>query len=121
MIQLYFENHHIDCIGRCENKYTLYVADKNDPELKVIGYIQYTILEDINTFDNNNELYIDYVEVIEEFRGKGVGKALYLKLFELNNDMTFMRAGYYSESGRSIRKWFEEEVLNKYAKQLTIK
>lgn len=115
MIQLYFENHHIDCIGRCENKYTLYVADKKDPELKVIGYIQYTILDD------NNELYIDYVEVIEEFRGKSVGKALYLKLFELNKDMTFMRSGYYSESGRIIRKWFEEEVLNKNAKKLTVK
>lgn len=101
--ELHFENHHIDCIGQGEHKYTLYVAFKDDPALHVIGYIQYTVLDD--------ELYVDYVEVKEEERRKGIGKALYRKLYELNKDYTFKQAGLYTEQGKHIRSWFDKEVL----------
>lgn len=111
MRELYFENHHIDCIGKGENKYTLYVADKSDPQLTVLGYMQYTALD-----AGYNELYVDYVEVKEELRGQGIGKALYRQLYELNQSYQFARASFYSESGRHIRMWFEEEVLNKNQK-----
>ncbi|WP_209124424.1 GNAT family N-acetyltransferase [Alkalihalobacillus sp. BA299] len=102
MKPLYFENQHKDCIGQ-EHKYTLYVAFRDDPELRVIGYIQYTTLHD--------ELFVDYVEVKEELRRQGIGKALYRKLYELNKDCSFKESGYYTEPGSKIRKWFNEEVL----------
>lgn len=101
--ELHMENHHIDCIGRGEHKYTLYVAFKDDPVLHVIGYIKYTVLY--------NELHVDYVEVKEEERGKGIGKALYRKLYELNKECTFKQAGLYTEQGKHIRNWFDKEIL----------
>lgn len=107
MGELYFENHHNDCIGRAENKYTLYIADKDDPALSVLGYIQYTTLD-----GDDNELHVDYVEVKEEIRGQGIGKALYRQLYELNSNYAFVRAGFYSDNGRHIREWFETEVLS---------
>ena len=102
MKPLYFENQHRDCIGH-EHKFTLYVAFKDDPELRVIGYIQYTTLD--------NELYVDYVEVKEELRRKGIGKELYRKLYELNKDCIFQTSGYYTKAGSEIRKWFNNEML----------
>jgi GNAT superfamily N-acetyltransferase len=102
MKPLYFENRHEDCIGQ-EHKHTLYVAFKDDPKLRVIGLIQYTTL--------HNELFVDYVEVKEELRSQGFGKALYRKLYELNKDFTFQKSGYCTEQGSGIRKWFNEEVL----------
>lgn len=101
-MELYFENHHVDVVGRDEHKYTLYVAFANDKEKRVIGYLNYTIFE--------NELYVDYIEVKETLRGKGIGKALYKKLYELNR-CEYKRAGYYTENGSHIREWFEREVL----------
>lgn len=112
MRELYFENHHIDCLGSGENKYTLYVADKADSELKVLGSIQYTTLD-----GSYNELHVDYVEVKEEMRGQGIGKALYRQLYELNKEYKFVRAGYYSKDGSHIRMWFEENVLNNREKE----
>lgn len=100
----YFENHHTGMIGP-EHKYTLYVAHANDTEKRVIGYIDYTVWE--------NELYVDHVEVKEELRGQGIGKELYKKLFELNPEYEYKRAGYYTEQGSKIRDWFEKEILNK--------
>lgn len=102
MENLYFENHHTGMIGP-EHKYTLYVAFNDDKEKKVIGYLSYTVLDD--------ELYVDYVEVKEELRGKGIAKALYSKLYELNQGLTYKRAGYYTEGGSHIRQWFEKEIL----------
>jgi ribosomal protein S18 acetylase RimI-like enzyme len=99
---LYFENHHTGMIGP-EHKYTLYVAFADDPQRRVIGYLSYTVW--------NDELYVDYVEVKEEHRGKGIGKALYKKLYELNQECKFKRAGFYTESGSHIREWFEKEIL----------
>ncbi|WP_169793831.1 GNAT family N-acetyltransferase [Sutcliffiella cohnii] len=103
MKPLYFENHHIDCIGQ-EHKYTLYVSYMEDTDKRVIGYIQYTTLQ--------NDLYVDYVEVKEELRRNGIGKSLYKKLYELNSDCSFQESGYYTELGSCIRKWFNKEVLS---------
>ena len=102
MRELYFENHHTGMIGP-EHKYTLYVAYAADEEKNVIGHLSYTVLE--------NSLYIDYVEVKGELRGQGIGKALYTKLYELNKEYKFERAGYYTENGSNIRMWFEKEIL----------
>ncbi|MEX3623775.1 GNAT family N-acetyltransferase [Viridibacillus arvi] len=103
MRELYFEDQHIDYIGKGENKFTLFVAFKDDPKLRVIGYLDYSTID--------KELYIDMVEVNEEHRDQGVGKALYRKLHELNADMHYMKSGYYTNAGSHIRKWFEEEIL----------
>ena len=102
MKSLYFENHHTGMVGP-EHKYTLYAAFEDDKEKKVIGYISYTVWE--------NRVYVDFVEVQEALRGRGIGKELYKKLFELNKEYVFERAGYYTESGSHIRVWFEKEVL----------
>lgn len=103
MKELYFENRNLDYIGRGENKFALYVAYKDDPQLHVIGYIDYATVD--------NDLYVEMVEVTEEERGKGIGKALYRKLYELNQDMNFVEFGYHTEAGRQLRDWFNKEVL----------
>jgi ribosomal protein S18 acetylase RimI-like enzyme len=103
MEHLYFENRHIDYVGKGEHKFTLFVAYKDDPKLRVIGYVDYATVDD--------ELYVEMIEVAEEERGKGIGKALYQKLYELNPNMKFVDAGYYTEAGRRLRDWFNQEVL----------
>lgn len=114
MENLYFESQHIDYIGRGENKFTLFVAYKSDPKLRIIGYIDYSLL-------NTDELYVDFVEVLNEERGKGIAKSLYRKLYELNKQYSFERAGYYSHEGSHIRKWFEENILQMISEQKVIK
>lgn len=106
MKELYFENTHIDYIGNGENKFRIYVAFKDDPQLKVIGYLDYSTVD--------NDLYVDMIEVVDKYRGQGIGKELYRRLFDINSDMNFMKAGYYTEAGSHIRKWFESEILNNH-------
>lgn len=103
MNELYFENHHVDYIGRNEHKYTLYVAFASDEKKHVIGYIQYSMV--------GNELHVDHVEVKEELRGRGIGKELYKKLYEYNPDAKYREAGYYTPAGAGIRKWFNDNIL----------
>lgn len=105
MKELYFENRHLDYIGNGENKFALYVAYKDDPKLHVIGYIDYATVD--------NDLYVEMVEVAEEERGKGIAKALYKKLYELNREMNFVDYGYHTEAGRKLRDWFNDEILAK--------
>lgn len=105
MDTFYFENRHIDYIGNEEHKFTLFVAYKSDPKLRVVGYIDYTLL--------GNELHIDYIEVSEDERKKGIGKALYRRLYQLNNNYDFLRSSYYTDEGLKLRYWFEKAVLGK--------
>ncbi|KAA6446937.1 GNAT family N-acetyltransferase [Bacillus swezeyi] len=106
-MNLYFENHHIDTYGsqpNCEHKYILYAAMSDDIEKRVIGYVDYTVWQ--------NKVFIDYIEVKESMRRRGVGTQLYRKLLELNKEYSYERAGFYTPEGAALRDWFEKEYLS---------
>lgn len=98
--------------GKECHEFYLYLTLKEDHHKLILGKLLYTVLPD------KKAIHIDYVEIIEGFRGMGFAKALYMKLHELNKSLTFgdeeftyMEPAYYNISSKRLRKWFKKDVL----------
>jgi len=86
-----------------QHDYSLYALYTEGEEEMVVGRIMYTLYE--------NAIHVGMVEVLPEYKRKGIGKALYRKMHGLHHTCTFPRSGWYTDEGKLIRLWFEREVL----------
>lgn len=70
-ISVGFQHWHLDTY-RDQNYWKLYAYDENTPKWDVVGYLEYSDLED--------KIYIDHIFVNPGFRRQGIGTALVREL-----------------------------------------
>ena len=90
-LELKFENNHRDAY-RGQNYYTLLARDNNNVP---IGGIDYSEFED--------QIYIDYIEVLKQYQRQGIGSKLYNKLVELWPNYK-INWGMMTEEGYSLKE-----------------
>lgn len=98
VIDLKFENMHLDTYGggeRSEHKYRLVATNKQN---ETVGYIDYTMVG-----HDESVVYIDWIIVDKDERRRGIGTQLYLRLADLYPQAK-INWGYTSPEGEELRK-----------------
>lgn len=92
--KLKFENLHMDVVGQDEHKYQLVAHNDVD----VFGFVSYTVFE--------GDVHIDFIEVDEKVRRRGIGTRLISRLEEENPDSK-INWGYTSREGDALKESIE--------------
>ncbi len=90
--ELVFENNHIDHYSE-QNNYMLLAKDKNT--MNPLGGIGYSEFQD--------EIYINYIEVKEEYKRMGIATALHKELQKINPNMK-INWGMTTDEGESFKE-----------------
>ena len=91
-IELVFENTHTDAY-QGQNNYMLLARDKKT--MNPLGGIEYSEFQD--------EIYINYMEVKEEYKRMGIATALHKELQQINPDMK-INWGMTTDEGESFKE-----------------
>ncbi|MBD3227001.1 MAG: GNAT family N-acetyltransferase [Candidatus Lokiarchaeota archaeon] len=98
-LELNFKNLHID-YHNDQHDFIFYAKDKSNN--KIIGGIEYSIFE--------NEIYINWIKVIPEYRRMGVATQLYNKLKDYNRGLK-INYGWATPSGKAwLNSLFKKEM-----------